>query len=175
VASQPDIVAELYRHSLPRLGAYAFLLTGSHAEAEELVQAAIVKVCARPRRLTNLPQAESYVRAAIRTVHIDGLRRQARWRRAVPRLARPDAVAGPSDDVADADVVGSAMRALAPRVRAVIAMYYWEDLSVAEIANALDISDGTVKGYLRDGRAVLAPLLGDDDEGERSSVMEVRS
>ena len=94
MGSQPDIVADLYRHSLPRLGAYAFLLTGNYSEAEELVQAAIVKVCSRPRRLADLPQAEGYVRAAIRTIHIDGLRRQARWRRHAPRLAMPDAVAG---------------------------------------------------------------------------------
>jgi len=175
VASQPDIVAELYRRSLPRLGAYAFLLTGSHAEAEELVQAAIVKVCARPRRLTNLPQTEAYVRAAIRTIHLDGLRRQSRWHRAAPTLAQPDAVAGPADHVAEADVVGVAMRSLAPRVRTVVAMYYWEDLSVAEIAGAMGISDGTVKGYLQDGRRALAPLLGEDDGRERSAVMEVRS
>ncbi|MCR6711893.1 MAG: sigma-70 family RNA polymerase sigma factor [Demequina sp.] len=171
--SQPDVIAQLYRHSLPRLGAYAFLLTGSHAEAEELVQAAIVKVCARPRRLTNLPQAEAYVRAAIRTIHIDGLRKQARWHRAAPSLPRPDAVAGPADEVAEADAVATALGALAPRVRAVIAMYYWEDLPVATIADAMRIAEGTVKGYLQDGRRALAPLLGEDDEGERSAVTEV--
>ena len=174
MGSQPDIVAELYRHSLPRLGAYAFLLTGSHAEAEELVQAAIVKVFARPRRLTNLPQAEAYVRTAIRTLHIDGMRRRVRWARVAPRLATPDAVAGPGDQVDTADAVGLAMDSLAPRVRAVVAMYYWEDLSVAEIAGALHVSVGTVKGYLRDGRTALAPLLGDDDEPERATIVEAR-
>ena len=174
MGSQPDIVAELYRQSLPRLGAYAFLLTGSHAEAEELVQAAIVKVFSRPRRLTNLPQAEAYVRTSIRTLHIDGLRRRTRWLRAAPRLAMPDAVAGPGENVAEADAVGVAMATLAPRVRAVVAMYYWEDLSVADVAAAMHLSEGTVKGYLRDGRAALAPLLGDDDEPERATIMEAR-
>ncbi|MGC4175439.1 RNA polymerase sigma factor [Demequina sp.] len=175
MGSQPSVVDELYRHSLPRLGAYAYLLTGSHAEAEELVQAAIVKVCARPRRLTNLPQTEAYVRAAIRTLHIDGLRRQARWHRAAPTLAWPDAVAGPAEHVTQADAVALAMATLAPRVRTVVAMYYWEDLPIADIAGAMGISEGTVKGYLRDGREALAPLLGDDDGSERSEVTEVRS
>jgi RNA polymerase sigma factor (sigma-70 family) len=174
VGSQPDIVAELYRHSLPRLGAYAYLLTGNYSEAEDLVQAAIVKVCARPRRLPDAAHAEAYVRATIRTLHIDGLRRSTRWRRLLPRLATPDAVAGPAETHAVADAVGSAMATLAPRVRTVVAMYYWEDLSVAAIGTALDLSEGTVKGYLRDGRTALAPLLGDDDEPERSDVMEVR-
>ena len=174
MGSQPDIVADLYRHSLPRLGAYAFLLTGSYAEAEELVQAAIVKVCARPRRLPDSARAEAYVRATIRTLHIDGLRRRERWARVAPRLAVPDAVDGPSDALAQADAVGTALDTLAPRVRAVVAMYYWEDLSVADIAAALRVSDGTVKGYLRDGRAALAPLLGDEDEKERAAIVEVR-
>jgi len=66
------------------------------------------------------------------------------------------------------------MATLAPRVRAVVAMYYWEDLSVADIAAAMHLSEGTVKGYLRDGRAALAPLLGDDDEPERATIMEAR-
>ena len=174
MGSQPDIVADLYRHSLPRLGAYAFLLTGSYAEAEELVQAAIVKVCARPRRLPDSARAEAYVRATIRTLHIDGLRRRARWARVAPRLVGPDAVDGPADTLAEVDAVGAAMATLAPRVRAVIAMYYWEDLSVADIAAALRVSDGTVKGYLRDGRAALAPLLGDEEEQERAAIVEVR-
>jgi len=180
VGSQPDIVAELYRQSLPRLGSYAFLLTGNYAEAEELVQAAIVKVCSRPRRLTNVPQAEAYVRAAIRTIHIDGLRRQARWSRVKLSLAMPDAVAESSADLAAADEVARALATLAPRVRTVIAMYYWEDLAVADIAAAMAISEGTVKGYLRDGREALAPLLGatesgDDEDGERIAVAEVAS
>jgi RNA polymerase sigma-70 factor (ECF subfamily) len=173
VGSQPDIVAELYRNSLPRLGAYAYLLTGNYADAEELVQAAIVKVCARPRRLPDVASAEAYVRAAIRTIHIDGLRRRARWGRAVPRLAMPDTIGDPGDNVTEADAVGAAMATLAPRVRAVVAMYYWEDLSVADIAAALGVSDGTVKGYLRDGRSALAPLLGSDDEDDRATVTEV--
>ena len=100
MGTQPDIVADLYRHSLPRLGAYAFLLTGSYAEAEELVQAAIVKVCARPRRLPDSARAEAYVRATIRTLHIDGLRRRERWARVAPRFAVPDAVDGPGEALA---------------------------------------------------------------------------
>lgn len=175
MGSQPDVVAELYRHSLPRLGAYAYLLTGSHAEAEELVQEAIVKVCARPRRLPDLPRAEGYVRATIRTLHIDGLRRRARWAKVAPRLAMPDAMAGPGDDLAQADATATALATLAPRVRAVIAMYYWEDLSIAQIAGAMHLSEGSVKAYLRDGRAALAPLLGDDDQEERTAIREVKS
>ena len=87
----------------------------------------------------------------------------------------PDTVADPGDNVTEADAVGAAMATLAPRVRAVVAMYYWEDLSVADIAVALGVSDGTVKGYLRDGRSALAPLLGSDDEDDRATVTEVTS
>ena len=174
MGSQPDLVGELYLHSLPRLGAYASLLTGSHSEAERLVQAAIAKVCARPPRLTDLPQAEAHVRATIRTLHIEGLRRSVRWHRAGPRLVEPDAVAGPSESLAEADTVATALDALAPRVRAVVAMYYWEDLPVADIAAAMRLTRETVRGYLQDGRAALAPLLGDDDEPERLTIVEVR-
>jgi RNA polymerase sigma factor (sigma-70 family) len=174
VGSQPDIIGELYRHSVPRLGAFAYLLTGNHSEAEELVQAAIVKVFSRPRRIPDLPSAEAYVRATIRTIHLDGLRRQQRWRRIAPRLV-PDAVlASPADALAARDQVGEALATLPPRVRAVVAMFYGDDLSVAQIAHELRVSEGTVKGYLRDGREALAPLLGADDSEDILPVKEAR-
>lgn len=173
---QPEIVSALYATALPRLGAYAYLLTGNYSDAEDLVQSAIIKVCARPRRLQDLPSAEAYVRAAIRTIHLDGLRRTARWQRAVPKLAAQAGTDhGMEDATASKDAVAQALAQLPPRVRATIALFYWDDLSVKDIAAHMRISEGTVKAYLRDGREALAPLLGEDEGGDRIDIQEVRS
>jgi len=170
-----DVIHGLYAQSLPRLGAFAYLLTGNHSEAEELVQAAIVKAFSKPRKLRDVPSAEAYVRATIRTLHIDGMRRQARWRNVQHRLV-PDAVVGsPADSLATRDEVGAALATLAPRVRATVALFYGDDLSVAQIAHELGVSEGTVKGYLRDGRAALAPLLGEDASEDNLPVKGVTS
>jgi len=169
-----DLIAELYEHALPRLGAYAFLLTGSHSEAEELMQAALVKVFSRPRRLRDAASAEAYVRSAIRTMHVDSLRRRQRWQRVAPSLLPDAVVASPADSLAQRDEVGTALASLPGRVRAVVAMFYGDDMSVAQIAHELGVSEGTVKAYLRDGRAALAPLLGADDSDDNLAVKEAR-
>lgn len=169
-----DVIHGIYAQSLPRLGAFAYLLTGNHSEAEELVQAAIVKAFSKPRRFRDVASAEAYVRAAVRTLHLDGMRRRARWRRAAPRLLPDAVVASPADALAARDEVGTALATLPPRVRATVALFYGEDLSVAQIARELGVSEGTVKGYLRDGRAALAPLLGEDSSDDNLPVNGAR-
>jgi RNA polymerase sigma-70 factor (ECF subfamily) len=62
----------------------------------------------------------------------------------------------------------AAVRALPDRQRAVVALYYLEDQSVAATAAALEMPEGTVKTNLRMARAALALALGvsDDEKGE---------
>ena len=59
-----------------------------------------------------------------------------------------------------------ALEQLPPEQNACIVMHYLEGWSVAEIAEALDIPDGTVKSRLRYGREQLSRLLGDEWEVE---------
>jgi RNA polymerase sigma-70 factor (ECF subfamily) len=44
---------------------------------------------------------------------------------------------------------------LSETARAVVTLYYYKDLSVTEVANALDIPEGTVKTHLHRARAAL--------------------
>jgi len=41
----------------------------------------------------------------------------------------------------------------------VVVLYYLEDLSVGDVADILDVSPGTVKRHLYNGRATLARTL----------------
>ena len=169
------LVARLYAESLPRLGGFAYALTADYARAEELVQAALVKTLVARPRVDDLAALEGYVRAAMRTLHIDGIRREARWRVRMPRLARDDHAAAADSGVDDRDEVARALSQLPARVRTAVALYYWDDLSVADVAAAMDVSAGTVKGYLRDGRERLGDLLGTaESETDRVRVTEVR-
>ena len=52
------------------------------------------------------------------------------------------------------------VRALPPRQRAAVALYYLEDLPLVEVAEVLECSVGTVKGQLFDARRSLANKLG---------------
>lgn len=161
-----DIIGELYQAAGNRLAAYGYLLTGSQAEGEELVQAAVVKTFVRRRRLDDVHAAEGYVRATMRTMHIDGLRRDKTWRRLIPGIARAEASPDTSTAHATADEVTRALRALSPQVRTAVTLRYFDDLKVADVAEAMVLSIGTVKKYLSEGRDRLAPLLGVTDGPE---------
>lgn len=169
------LVGELYAGSLPRLGAYAYALTGSYSAAEELVQDAMVKVFSRRRRLEGVAAAEAYVRATMRTIHLDALRRRKRWEAAVPRLAAADTSPDHAAGAEVRDQVSWAVAQLPSRVRTAVVLHYLDDLSVREVASSMRISDGTVKGYLKEGRERLAQVLGAElPVGDVVDVKEVR-
>ena len=77
------------------------------------------------------------------------------WRR---RIVPQDIAAevGVEDDYRE---VYSAVLSLPEKYRAVIHLHYFEGLSVAEMAAALDSTEGTVKSQLSRGRALLRDML----------------
>jgi RNA polymerase sigma-70 factor (sigma-E family) len=89
---------------------------------------------------------EPYVRKIIANTYASWWRR--RWTSEQPTDRLPEPRAGDPDPharVDDRDEVWQALGQLPKRQRAVLVLRYFEDLSEAEIANALDCSVGTVK------------------------------
>ena len=144
-ASFEEYVAARYR-ALVRT---AYLLTGNHHDAEDLVQATLVKVVGSWRRIEDRP--DGYVRRVMVNEHVSRWRKH-RGREVVvdrtPELAH-------RDETDDALSLQAALRELAPRQRAVIVLRYFEDLTERETADLLDISVGTVKSQARDALARL--------------------
>ena len=52
-----------------------------------------------------------------------------------------------------------ALQALSPKLRQILELFYWEDKSVAEIAAALGVSEGTVKSRLFRAREQVAAAI----------------
>ncbi|MBN9374720.1 MAG: RNA polymerase subunit sigma-24, partial [Cellulomonas sp.] len=77
--SWEDVLDDLVRHRGGALVRYATLLTGDRRAAEDLVQDALVKAFGTGRPLRDALAAEAYVRRAILTVFLDGIRRRRRW------------------------------------------------------------------------------------------------
>lgn len=133
---------------------YAYLLSGSHAEAADLVQDALVKVFSRPRRNWNTQTCEAYVRKAILNAYLDQTRRRRRWLAALPQLAEQP----PASQTAAAELRADLMRLLrelSPRQRACVVLFYYEDRPLSEIADVLGCGVGTVKRHLDDARSRL--------------------
>ncbi|MDN4475376.1 sigma-70 family RNA polymerase sigma factor [Demequina sp. SYSU T00192] len=150
------LVEELMRERGPRLVAYAALLVGRDGDAEDLVHDALVKVFSRPRRLSTVGEAEAYVRSTMPSIVIDRARSAASRRRARDRAFERPREAPDLDAGLD---VRRALRGLSPRVQVCVVLRFFDDLTVPQIAQRLGIAEGTVKRYLHDAVAQLAPLL----------------
>ncbi|GEL95807.1 sigma-70 family RNA polymerase sigma factor [Cellulomonas composti] len=165
-----DVLTELVRTRGPALVAYAHLLSGDHAAAQDLVQDALVKVFRRIRRGFEPDAAEAYVRRAILTVFLDDHRRRARFAALRHAVAVPDeAPAIPS--VETRLDLRAALGVLGPQHRAAVVLRYYDDLTVPEVAARMNVSTGTAKRYVHDAlrrlEVVLGPLgLPDDDAPE---------
>ncbi|MFC8190761.1 RNA polymerase sigma factor [Cellulomonas sp. NPDC057328] len=157
---QPALDA-LVQERYGALVARATLVSGSRAEAVDLVHDALVSTFAARATFGSVQQAEQYVCRAIVSRFVDGTRRRGRERQTVARLAvmSEHAVTDPDPDVLGADVV-AALGDLSPRERACVLLRHLDDLSVKETAQLLGLSEGAVKRYVSDGVATLNARLG---------------
>jgi RNA polymerase sigma-70 factor (sigma-E family) len=130
---------------------YAYVLCGDDAEADDLLQDALVRAFTRPGRHTDAAAVEGYVRRIVLNRFLDERRRRTRWRRLMPMLAVPDAQPDTTDDHAERGDFRAALATLSPRQRACLALRFYADQSVGQIAEQLGCSEGSVKRHVSDG------------------------
>jgi RNA polymerase sigma-70 factor (sigma-E family) len=164
VASESPPLEAVFRTSYARLVGVARMLVDGRAEAEEVVQEAFARTYARAPRLRTTDEAAAYVQRVVINLCRDTLRHRA----VVRRAPDPPAVTARSaerevllDD--DQRRLTEAVRALPRRQRECVVLRYLLELSTADTARALGISEGSVKSHL--SRALAA--LGHDLEGDR--------
>ena len=158
MAGWQDTLVDLTRERGGALKRYAYLLCGDDAEADDLVQEALVRAFARPGR-RETAEAEAYVRRILLNRFLDSRRRERGRLRALSLLARAEAFADPSPAKIEQLDTNAALALLSPRQRACTVLRYYEDLPVAEIASLLGCGEGTVKRHLSDAHKRLAALL----------------
>lgn len=127
----------------------AYLLTGSRADAEDLLQEVLVSVARRWEHIDE-GRTDAYARTALHRAAIDG------WRR---RSVRPVVVGAPtSDPTAEGDAMGAsvdrlvlrdALARLTARQRAVLVLRFYEQHTEVEAAAVLGCSVSTVKSQTR--------------------------
>jgi RNA polymerase sigma factor (sigma-70 family) len=139
-------VTELFRAHHLELVRLAVLIVGDLATAEDVVQDAFEQLHRRWRTLRKQSSALDYARSAV----LNGSRSVLR-RRSVARRHEAQVVAPKRPD-ADAAILFEqrtelieAFRALPARQREVLALRYYVDMSVAEAAATLHISEGAVR------------------------------
>lgn len=151
----------------------ATLLTaGDQHLAEDVVQSTLTRLYVSWPLFMRATNRDGYARRALVNALMDEHRRP--WRRqertssAVPELPS----AAPDAGTARTDALNVALRELPPRMRAAVVYRYFHDLSVADTADALSCSQGTVKSQTARALDQLRAVL-DDSPGERPGVAPV--
>ncbi len=155
----------LFVAGYPRLVRTVGFICGDVDVAADCVADAFERAYVRWRKVGRLEDPLGWVRRVAINRATDVHRRRSRGRRAVLRLAgRPDATRHHELQVTDATAfrdseLAAAMVELSPQQRAVVALHYLDDLSVADVATAMGLSDGAVKYHLHQARGRLRTLL----------------
>ena len=156
-----DLLSVLFDTHYRQLCRLAYVLLGDGAQAEDVVQEAFLRTFTGLGRIRDRSRADAYLRRCVVNLSRSRLRRRSaegRSNEAVHRDRR-DATVGGSTDL---DIV-HAVRALPPRQRAAVVLFYFADLPETEVAATLGCSVGTVKSQLAKARAALARGLGDEE------------
>jgi len=148
---------EIYRKHADDLTRFAAGLVGP-SQAADVVSEAVLN-CLRSRRWSEVDDKRAYLyRSVINQVashHRSSQRRTARER----LVAQPERVESPEVRPEVLDAVFQ----LSIRQRAVVFLFYWEDLDIPTIADLLKISQGSVRRHLARGKIRLKEALHADD------------
>ena len=155
--SQRDAEFEAYvAAARPRLRRLAYSLCGDWYTADDVVQTALAKLYVAWPRVRRASDQDAYVRRTVARTTIDESRRP--WRRERSGL---DGVDRPQDDrdvPARRDLV-AALQRLPEMQRKTVVLRHWLGLSVAETAEDLGISQGTVKSHTSRALVALGELM----------------
>jgi RNA polymerase sigma-70 factor (ECF subfamily) len=154
----PAEIEELFRAHYDRLVRSLSIACGDADQAADAVQEAFVRAHVRWRRIRHYDDPVGWVRRVAINLLRDQHRRLQRKERALSRLAATQAGEVPAPQH---DALGDLLAELPPQQRTAVALYYVDDLGVAEIAAAMGLAEGSVKSHLHDARQRLRTVIGE--------------
>src|SRR3954470_3638695 len=155
---------ELVRRWQPRLLRHAWHLTGQPDAAADVTQDAWLAIVRGFPRLHDPALFRSWAYRIVTHKCADWTRRRRDDRRVENVIdALPDGDAAQPEQQDEARRLNDAMRRLGLDQRAILSLRYWEDMSIADMAEVLGVPEGTVKSRLNQTRNELKEIL------ERSS------
>ena len=138
----------------------AYLLCGGDiGAAEDILQDVLMSMYGKWRRIRTSPEA--YARAALANAAANRWRGRSRKPEAPLDLGAVPPARGHEQQVVDADSVVRALARLPKKMRAVLVLRFFDDLSEAETARALGYGIGTVKSQTSRGLARMRELMGE--------------
>lgn len=156
-ADRDAAFSEFVRARRTHLRRVAYGCCGDWHKADDLVQTALLKLYVAWPRVRRDGGEEAYARTIIVRAGIDESRRP--WRRERAGLPAVDEHAREPLPVEERDALFEALQALPPMQRRAVLLRHWLGLSVAETAQELGVTTGTVKSHTSRGLASLQDVL----------------
>lgn len=174
------------RPHLDRLYRLAYRFTGSRHDAEDLVQALLIKLITQEERLAAVDLPGPWLARALYHLYVDHTRRRSRTEAALGQpLTDAEFTDGIADEAAECPEqaaerqllrrrLESALAQLPTEQRALIAWHDMEGYTLEELATSLQVPLGTLKSRLHRGRAALRRQLM-EPSASRERVYAVRT
>jgi RNA polymerase sigma-70 factor, ECF subfamily len=152
-----EAFAHLARRWTPKLQAFAARMLSNPEAAQDVVQETWVSVWRALAGLDDPARFRAWLYAIAHRKCMDVLRARYRGRRLEDALSQgAEADSGDEEGRADARLdLAQAMARLPPEQRVALGLYFGEEMSVAEIAEATGVPVGTVKSRLFAARQAL--------------------
>ena len=144
-----------YRGSFPRVYRATWLLVKQEEVARDATQEAFERAYVRWRRLQKEPWALGWVMTTSFNLA------RSNGRRTLPLDAASGHAPEPSSERVD---LSRALAMLAPRQQHAVVLHYIGDLPISDIASVMNVSEGTVKAHLAQGRRALRSHLEETDD-----------
>jgi RNA polymerase sigma-70 factor (ECF subfamily) len=155
---RPASPEAMFRAHYARLVRALAAIGGDREAAADAVQEAFVQACLRWDRISRYDDPVGWVRRVALNRLSNQRRSLIRRLRAIARSIEPEGTSAPSP--AGLDLAG-ALQQLPEQQRTAVALHYVEGLKVREVAQAMNVTDGTVNRHLHRAREALRPVLED--------------
>lgn len=152
--AEADLAHALFERYHAEVYAYLRRMVGDGALAEDLAQETFLRAFAARASLPRVQNPRAWLCRVATNLALNALKRRRRfawlpWQAAAERCSpRQD----PAEALSEHSAVEAALATLPPLLRAPLLLYACEGMSVAEVAEALGLSEGAVKMRLQRAR-----------------------
>jgi RNA polymerase sigma-70 factor (sigma-E family) len=133
----------------------AYLLTGSAASAEDVVQETLTRLYPRWDKVQAATYPQAYVRRSVVNTFLNSRRLRSAQEIVVEDVGDRASSLDLAQSVADSDLVWSLLGRVGERQRAALVLRYFHDWPDADIAQAVGCRTGTVRSLLSRGLTAL--------------------
>lgn len=146
---------DFYRREIRRLVGLAYAVSGSRLAADDIAQEAMLAAYRKWDEVGRLDSPAGWVRRVVSNQAVSTVRRRIAEAKGLGRLAARQTVSELPEIPEESEWIWREVRRLPKRQIQVIALRYYDQLSLSEIAEVLDCTKETANTHLRRARQTL--------------------